>query len=494
MDRAPARESTPLPGSFTLSVDPSTMAFDGGAVLMGGSPLRLWRITPRAQDVVARWRRGEPVGSGRAAQLLARRLASSGAFLPRPGRSSFSADDVTLVIPVRDRAAELQRLLTSVEGMRCIVVDDASAEPARVQAVAELCGAHFIGLTANQGPAAARNSGAGTATTALVAFLDSDCVATPGWLAPLLGYFDDPLVAAVAPRVVPAPRPVATTLSRYESVRSSLDRGDREGLVRAKSHIPYVPGAALIVRRQVAGEHLFDPGLRAGEDVDLVWRLTAAGWDVRFVPSSRVEHHGPVTARDFVSRRAFYGMSAAPLSTRHPDVMAPLQASAWSAAAWSLSAARRPTLAAAVVATSILVLAKRLRGLVDDPLSVATRIAGGGTVESALPALSGLTRAWSPALAVALIPRRTRRGALAALLLPALHDWRSEPGDLDLVRYSALHVADDLAYGAGVWAGCLKERTLRPLVPRISLRSRVWSSGSLREHLGDEAAPTPGSP
>jgi mycofactocin glycosyltransferase len=452
---------------------------------MGGSPLRLWRITPRAQDVVARWRGGKPVGRGRAAQLLARRLASSGAFLPHPGTPSLSADDVTLVVPVRDRAVGLQRLLASVEGMRCIVVDDASADPARIRAVAEHFGAHYIGLAVNQGPAAARNAGARAATTDLIAFLDSDCVASAGWQAPLLGYFDDPLVAAVAPRVVPAPPSSATTLSRYEAVRSSLDRGTRGGLVRAQSRIPYVPGAALLIRRQVVGEHLFDPGLRAGEDVDLVWRLAAAGWDVRFVPTSLVEHHGPVTGRDFVSRRAFYGMSAAPLSARHPDLMAPLQAPVWSAAAWSLSAARRPTRAAAVVAGSILVLARRLRGLVNDPLSVAARIAGGGTVASALPALSGLTRAWSPALVAALLPRRTRRVALAALLLPALDDWRHSPGDLDLVRYSALHVADDLAYGAGVWAGCLKERTLRPLVPRISLRSRVWSSGSLQAQLGD---------
>jgi len=129
-------------------------------------------------------------------------------------------------------------------------------------------------------------------------------------------------------------------------------------------------------------------------------------------------------------------------------------------------------------------LAQRLRGLIDEPLTVATRIAGGGTARSALPALSGLTRAWSPALVLGLLFGRTRRAAALALIAPALNDLVSAPGDLDPVRYTALHVADDLAYGAGLWRGCLDARTLRPLIPHIVLRARVWSPSSLRTQLG----------
>jgi hypothetical protein len=51
------------------------------------------------------------------------------------------------------------------------------------------------------------------------------------------------------------------------------------------------------------------------------------------------------------------------------------------------------------------------------------------------------------------------------------------------VRYTALHIADDLAYGAGLWRGCLHARTLRPLIPHIVLRARVWSPSSLRTEL-----------
>jgi len=481
---APDGAVTPLPGSFHLTVDPMTTVLDDGSVLMGGSPLRLLRLSPRARVVVAQWAAGARVGQRRGRQLLARRLVSSGTFNPHPSEASHGPGDVTVVIPVRNRPDQLQRLLSLLDGLSCVVVDDASSDPARTEAIALSFDARFIGLTANAGPSGARNAGLDIVSTPLVAFVDSDCEPTADWLSPLLGHFDDPMVAAVAPRIVPSSASPPTWLSRYEAVRSSLDRGEAEGLVRPHTAIPYVPSATIVVRRRVAPTSLFDPTLRGGEDVDLVWRLVAAGWDVRYVPTSTVAHAGPDTARSWLIRRAFYGTTAGPLSRRHPDALAPLRTSAWSSATWGLLAARRPVLAAGTLAAPILMLAQRLRGLVDEPLTVATRIAGGGTARSALPALSGLTRAWSPALVLGLLFGRTRRAAALALIAPALNDLVSAPGDLDPVRYTALHVADDLAYGAGLWRGCLDARTLRPLIPHIVLRARVWSPSSLRTQLG----------
>jgi mycofactocin system glycosyltransferase len=484
---APPGATTPLPASFHLVKDPSTTTL-GPGVLMGGSPLRLMRLSARATGLLAGWTAGAPVGQRRGERLLARRLVSAGLCTPRPTESSHGPGDVTAVIPIRDRPEQLQGLLARLAGLSCVVVDDASGDPARTEAIARSFGARFIGLSTNVGPSGARNAGLAVVSTALVAFIDSDCQPPTDWLAPLLGHFDDPMVAAVAPRIVPAPIDPPTWLSRYEAVRSSLDRGDQAGLVRQSSPIPYVPSAAIVIRRAVAQGDLFDPGLRGGEDVDLVWRLADAGWDVRYVPTSTVDHGGPVDAGAWLARRTFYGTTAGPLARRHPDALSPLRTSAWSAATWALLLSRRPVSAAVVLATSTAILARRLDRLVDDPVRVASTIAGGGTARSALPALAGLTRAWSPALVVALCFRRTRRAAALALVVPALADWVSNPGHLDPVRYAALHVADDAAYGVGVWRGCLSARTLRPLVPRIVLRARVWSSSSLRAHL-DPAQP-----
>ena len=489
--RAPARRSTPLPAAFRLRADPVTTKDDGGTVVLGGSPLRVFRVTERARDLMAQWDAGRPVGTRRAAGMLARRLVSAGAYAPRPddAAASFRASDVTVVIPVRDRPAELDRLLERLAPLRCVVVDDASTDAAATKEVAARRGAHFVALGSNVGPAAARNAGLALVDDPLVAFVDSDCAPAPSWLDPLLGHFDDPLVAAVAPRIVPAPAGADTPATRYLALRSSLDLGPDDALVRRGSRLTYVPSAALVVRTAACTTaDLFDPSLRGGEDVDLVWRLNDAGWDVRYEPSGVVHHHGPATLEEHLRRRAFYGTTAGPLARRHPGSLAPMAASGWSVAVWALVAARRPRAAAGVLALSTGVLAARLRGLVGRPLAVATRIAGGGTARGALPALGGVARAWSPALVLGLLFRPTRRPAALALVLPALRDWVGHRDELDPLRYVAFHVADDVAYGAGVWVGCVDAGTAEPLVPRIAWRSRVWSSRSLRRDL----SPGPG--
>ncbi len=483
---APDRTTTPLPAGFGLSMDAATMQFDDDSVLMGGSPLRLLRLSVKARSVAARWAAGTPVGPSSSEQRLARRLVSAGTHVPRPGDAGFGPHDVTVVIPVRDRPAQLDQLLASLPDVRCIVVDDASAQPSLNEQTARRAGAAVIMLETNVGPSGARNAGLRAATTPLVAFIDSDCIPTADWLTPLLGHFNDPVVAAVAPRVQPADSDSASALQRYESVRSSLDCGDAPGVVRPMSRIPYVPSAALVVRRSAVAHPFFDERLRGGEDVDLVWRLADAGWDVRYEPAAIVRHEGPRTIGEWLARRTFYGTTAAPLSQRHPEAMAPLHTSIWTASVWGLLAARRPLLAAGALAGSVAVLARRLNGMVDQPVQTATRIAGGGTVRSTVPALGGLSRAWSPGLLMALVPRRTRRAAAVALLAPAWADWRDNSGGLDPLTFAALHVADDVAYGVGVWKGCVAGRTLRPLLPRIALRPRTWTAPSLKTQLSDQ--------
>ena len=101
-------------------------------------------------------------------------------------------------------------------------------------------------------------------TTEFVAFLDSDCVPPPDWIERLAGHFDDPRVAAVAPRI-----------RASDGGRSPLDMGPGR-------NVSYLPSAALIVR--MAAQPWFDPALRYGEDVDLIWRLEAAGWRFRYEP------------------------------------------------------------------------------------------------------------------------------------------------------------------------------------------------------------------
>jgi mycofactocin glycosyltransferase len=67
--------------------------------------------------------------------------------------------------------------------------------------------------------------------------------------------------------------------------------------------------------------------------------------------------------------------------------------------------------------------------------------------------------------------RTARRLALASLLAgPAMAAWiRSRPR-LDPVRFTLGYLADEAAYGAGVYRGAAAERLAAPLLPRIAWR------------------------
>jgi hypothetical protein len=55
------------------------------------------------------------------------------------------------------------------------------------------------------------------------------------------------------------------------------------------------------------------------------------------------------------------------------------------------------------------------------------------------------------------------------VVVPPLVDWWRRHPDLDPVRWSIACVADDVAYGAGVWAGCIRSRSFGPLVPSLRM-------------------------
>ena len=354
----------------------------GGTVLTGGYPTRVLRLTRAGAGHVEGWWSGTPVPDNPKARALARRLLDTGIAHPARGQRAGDqgAGQVTVVIPVRDRHAELARCLAGLAKVpRVIVVDDGSRDPEAVARVAAEAGAGVLRRPENGGPAAARNTGLAAADTPLVAFLDSDCVPRPGWLDVLLPHFADPAVGAVAPRIVPH-EDGRTWLARYEGASSTLDMGPRPSIVRPGSRVPYVPGAALVVRKAAAGAG-FAEDMQVGEDVDFVWRLAAAGWRTRYEPVATMGHQHRVRLGAWLARRKDYGTSAAALERRHPGAVRPLYASPWTTVAWLAAAAGRPGAGALVTGIGTALLARRLARLTGEgwprPAEVV-RVAAGG--------------------------------------------------------------------------------------------------------------------
>ena len=482
---------TPLPEGFRLVLDRSVRSFGGGNVLTGGHPGRL--ITLSESGVAALHLLLEGGAASDHGRRLGRRLVDAGMAHPRPPRPSATpqhARSVTVVVPARDRSASLDRCLASLgTGTPVVVVDDGSRDPAPVAEVCERHGARLITRMANGGPGAARNDGLSIVDTELIAFVDSDCTVTSAWLRGLTWMFDDPLLGAVAPRVRPdhsGRRPVArSVLSRFSNAHSALDMGADRSEVGRERLVRYVPTAALVVRR-TAMTNGFDTDLRVGEDVDLVWRLLDAGWRVRYEPSTTVLHREPSSWPELFSRRFRYGTSAGPLARRHPGRLAPLELRPWPTVIAAAVLAGRPRLAVALLLGSVAMMARGVRGRgipINQPIHWCSQSAGWTLVGIGRAA----TMLAGPALAVG--ARRGRRWAGAAALLvltpPAVEWWRRRP-ELDPLRWSLASIVDDVAYGAGVWAGCLRSRSLGPLVPSVRFQR---ATGEVRGSNGRGVTP-----
>jgi mycofactocin system glycosyltransferase len=460
-----------MPAGFRVVADPDTAQLDEVS-LIGGSPRRAMRLSRAGQAAWSELCHG-PVRTA-AGGALARRLTDAGLLHPQPGTHP-ELVDVTVIIPIRDRPTMLERCLDSLgDAFSVVVVDDASTNPAAVAEVAQRHRVTLISRSSNGGPASARNVGLRGVTTELVAFLDSDCIASPEWIERLAGHFADPLVAAVAPRVVDAANHATLPLAS----RGSLDLGDRATRVQPGARVAYLPTAALVVRRAALeavardGE-IFDPALRFGEDVDLIWRLDAAGWRVRYDPSVHVSHEEPAGWPARLGRRFDYGTSAAPLSRRHPTALAPLVLQTWPALAVVGVLTRRPAVALGGLAGSIHATRKAL-GRAEVTSLKAREVATSSIARTWLGTGRYATQFGAPVLLAALAwPASGARGwsrrlAAASLLVgPTLPTWRNARPPARVLRFAAAQVADDVAYGAGVYAGCVRHRTARPLRPAL---------------------------
>ena len=377
-----------------LVLDASVRLYDGGRVLVSrGRIIRLTEAGPAALRALL------ADTATPAQQRLGDQLVRAGMAHPRPRPQQ---RPTTIVIPVRDRPDELARLLVTLNhpqggltpsrvesrgGQTPLrVVDDGSRVPVP----------NAIRRETSGGPAAARNTGLEHVDTELVAFLDSDTLPPPDWIERLAGHFDDPTVAAVAPRVQ----------------GKLLDMGPHPAEVRPGTSVPYVPTAAVIMRTAALPKDPFDPALRYGEDVDLIWRLIDQGWRIRYDPSVTVEHED----HDVLKRRFLYGTSAAPLKRRHPDKLKHVIVRPWPAATLVLLAARRPKLAAIAYVTQTALLARTLH-----PRGVPLYLAPVWTAKTLVPTVTQFAKLASPYGAGLLYGRiSTKIGGLPTISGPSI--------------------------------------------------------------------------
>lgn len=466
MTAIPPAPDAPAPSSLPVAVGAGVRVLDGGRVLAGGFPFRVVTLTEEGARALAGWLGCALVGDGAAARQLARRLLDAGILSPQ-AEPSPTTSALTVVVPARDRVGQLARCLDAVAatcpGSPVIVVDDGSRDRAALQAVCDERGATAIAHAVARGAAAARNTGLAAATTDHVAFVDSDVVVEPGWAEALLGHLADPCVGAVAPRVT-ALRSAGGIVAGYEQRHSPLDMGTSAGLVGPGRPTPYVPSAVLVGRRHAFGAG-FDESLRIGEDVDLVWRMSAAGWRVVYEPGTQVRHDHRLRLRTFAARRRLYARSVAILARRHPVALPAARVSPWMAVPWALALAGRRRAAIGAAAVDAVFLGRRLRAVPGGSFPLASAIIARGLLHTGLGLAQAVRRAWAPPLVV-LALRRTgmRRLLLVAIATRIVQDALATRDPRAVAPDVPMRLLDEAIALAGTWEGCVRERTVRPLL------------------------------
>jgi GT2 family glycosyltransferase len=223
-------------------------------------------------------------------------------------------EDITVAIPTFEGDPALLRRVfeaATQQAQHLVLVVDMSRTDVVADAADAAGGVDLVRFSESRGVSHSRNECVRRARTRYVLFLDSDAVPEPGWLDAMRAGFDQPCVALVGARVLPAwprrPPPLLDSVTARDWI-SMFDLGDEPRAV------PRVMGTSYALDRERVGDAPFDealgrrPGVAvAHEEVQLATDAARAGWRCWYAADAVVHHHigRERTTWQFMLHRAF---------------------------------------------------------------------------------------------------------------------------------------------------------------------------------------------
>jgi glycosyltransferase involved in cell wall biosynthesis len=225
---------------------------------------------------------------------------------------------VSVVVCTYNGSKTLDGCLRSLERLNypdyeVVLVDDGSKD-----SVPEIAARYpYIRYHAqpNRGLSAARNVGMDLATGEVIAYTDDDCFADPDWLYYLIAKLLETGASGVGgPNLLPTgDGPVAACVSASPGAPAHVLLDDA-----LAEHVPGCNMAFWADRLRAIGG--FDPAYtRAGDDVDVCWRLHAEGDQIVFAPAAMVWHHRRSTVKAYLKQQRGYGEAEGLLKRKHPE-------------------------------------------------------------------------------------------------------------------------------------------------------------------------------
>jgi GT2 family glycosyltransferase/DNA-binding beta-propeller fold protein YncE len=272
------------------------------------------------------WRGGHPVDDWNFGLVDRERRPKAAAFAVASAfeNAPFSQERqrawprVSVVVCAYNAADTLEDNLRSLHALtypdyEIVLVNDGSKD--RTSEIARSFPRVRVIDTPNQGLSAARNVGLAEATGEIVAYTDADTRVDRDWLTHLVQPFlTSDVVGSGGPNVVPPDDPpVAQCIARAPGGPTHVLLDDRIA--------EHVPGCNMAFRRDallaIGG---FNPiYLRAGDDVDVCWRLQARGGKIGFASAALVWHHHRASIKAYWKQQLGYGEGETWLMAHHPE-------------------------------------------------------------------------------------------------------------------------------------------------------------------------------
>ncbi len=225
---------------------------------------------------------------------------------------------VSVVVCTYNGSKTLDGCLRSLETLNypdyeVILVDDGSKDS--VPEIASRYSYIRYHRQQNRGLSVARNVGMDLATGEVIAYTDDDCFADADWLYYLVSKLLETGASGVGgPNLLPTnDGPVAACVSASPGAPAHVLLDDA-----LAEHVPGCNMAFWADRLRAIGG--FDPVYtRAGDDVDVCWRLHAEGDQIVFAPAAMVWHHRRSTVKAYLKQQRGYGEAEGLLKRKHPE-------------------------------------------------------------------------------------------------------------------------------------------------------------------------------
>lgn len=226
---------------------------------------------------------------------------------------------VSVIVPVLNGERTLRECLTSLmhvnypsERLEILIVDNGSTD--RTAEIIKSFPVQYL-REARRGIPYARNRGIEFSRGEVIAFTDSDCMVSKGWLQELVTGFRDPKTGGMEGETLNFP---PTTPVEYFIARTRIYHDHRRQSTLVS---PYIITSNLAFRRDVfetIGK--FDTSFIGGSDVDIAWRFfNDTDFNLGYNPKAIVFHRNRDTVRGFFSQNMRIGRGHGRLRKKYPS-------------------------------------------------------------------------------------------------------------------------------------------------------------------------------